>query len=83
MSSTHAVHPFPPVLVRGDEAEHLELIGHVLLADSSATGGALSSHPPPGGHRAARGAARTAGPLRHPLSRQSRLAARPRRRLTR
>ena len=44
MSSTHAVHPFPPVLVRGDEAEHLELIGHVLLADSSATGGALSSH---------------------------------------
>ena len=44
MSSTHALHPFPPVLVRGDEAEHLEFIGHVLLADSSATGGALSSH---------------------------------------
>jgi len=36
--------PFPPVLVRGGEAEHLDLIGHVLLADSSATAGALSSH---------------------------------------
>ena len=43
MSST-LTGPFPPVLVRGDEAEHLDLIGHVLLADSSATGGALSSH---------------------------------------
>jgi hypothetical protein len=29
--------PYPPVLVRADEAEHLDLIGHVLLADSSAT----------------------------------------------
>jgi mannose-6-phosphate isomerase-like protein (cupin superfamily) len=36
--------PYPPVLVRADEAEHLDLIGHVLLADSSATGGALTSH---------------------------------------
>src|SRR5580700_1003963 len=36
--------PYPPVLVRADEAEHLDSIGHVLLADSSATGGALSSH---------------------------------------
>ena len=34
--------------------------------------------PAPGGQRAARGAARAAGPLRHPLPRQSRLAARPR-----
>lgn len=36
--------PYPSVLVRADEAEHLDLIGHVLLADSSATAGALSSH---------------------------------------
>lgn len=43
MSPTPAV-PYPPVLVRADEAEHLDLIGHVLLADSSATAGALSSH---------------------------------------
>ncbi|HEY7262775.1 MAG TPA: cupin domain-containing protein [Trebonia sp.] len=35
---------YQPVLVRADEAEHLDLIGHVLLADSSATAGALSSH---------------------------------------
>src|SRR5580698_1288010 len=42
--STTSVGSFPPVLVRADEAEHLDLIGHVLLADSSATGGALSSH---------------------------------------
>ncbi len=35
---------FPPVVVRATEAEHLDSIGHVLLADSSATGGALSSH---------------------------------------
>ncbi len=33
-----------PVIVRAGEAEHLDSIGHVLLADSSATGGALSSH---------------------------------------
>ena len=37
-------YPYQPVLVRADEAEHLDLIGHVLLADSSATAGALSSH---------------------------------------
>jgi quercetin dioxygenase-like cupin family protein len=33
-----------PVLVRAAEAEHLESIGHILLADSRATHGALSSH---------------------------------------
>ncbi len=43
MSPTPAA-PYPPVLVRADQAEHLDLIGHVLLADSSATAGALSSH---------------------------------------
>ena len=43
MSSTPAS-PYPPVLVRAEQAEHLDLIGHVLLADSSATAGALSSH---------------------------------------
>ena len=43
MSST-LTRPFPPVLVRAGEAERLDLIGHVLLADSSATAGALSSH---------------------------------------
>src|SRR5580692_1352515 len=31
-------------LVRAVEAERLDSIGHVLLADNSATGGALSSH---------------------------------------
>lgn len=36
--------PYPPVLVRAGEAEHLDLIGHVLLAYGSATAGALSSH---------------------------------------
>jgi mannose-6-phosphate isomerase-like protein (cupin superfamily) len=36
--------PYPPVLVRAREAERLDSIGHLLLADSSATGGALSSH---------------------------------------
>jgi quercetin dioxygenase-like cupin family protein len=36
--------PYRPVVVRGDEAEHLESIGHALLADSSATRGALSAH---------------------------------------
>lgn len=35
---------YPPVLVRTRDAERLDLIGHVLLADSSATGGALTSH---------------------------------------
>lgn len=43
MSST-STSPYLPVLVRADEAEHLDLIGHVLLADSSATAGTLSSH---------------------------------------
>ena len=33
-----------PVLVRAGEAERLDSIGHVLLADSSTTQGALSSH---------------------------------------
>jgi mannose-6-phosphate isomerase-like protein (cupin superfamily) len=36
--------PGQPVLVRAAEAERLESIGHFLLADSSATHGALSSH---------------------------------------
>ena len=35
---------YPPVLVRADQAEQLPSIGHTLLADSSATRGALSSH---------------------------------------
>jgi quercetin dioxygenase-like cupin family protein len=43
MSSTPN-RPYPPVLIRADEAERLDLIGHVLLADSSATAGALTSH---------------------------------------
>jgi hypothetical protein len=34
----------PPRPGPADEAERLDSIGHVLLADSSATGGALSSH---------------------------------------
>lgn len=33
-----------PVVVRGADAEYLAPIGHYLLADSSATGGALSTH---------------------------------------
>jgi quercetin dioxygenase-like cupin family protein len=37
-------HRYAPVLIRADEAEHLDSIGHVLLADSSATDGALTSH---------------------------------------
>ena len=36
--------PYPPILVRAREAEHLDSIGHVLLADASATAGALTSH---------------------------------------
>ena len=32
------------MVVRADEAEYLPSIGHILLADSSATHGALSSH---------------------------------------
>jgi mannose-6-phosphate isomerase-like protein (cupin superfamily) len=45
-TSKTALHPHPhrPVLVRAGEAERLDSIGHVLLADSSTTGGALSSH---------------------------------------
>lgn len=35
---------YQPVIVRADEAEHLIDIGHLLLADASATGGALSAH---------------------------------------
>lgn len=41
---TNDLPPLPPVLVRAGEAEHLASIGHFLLADSDATGGALSSH---------------------------------------
>jgi mannose-6-phosphate isomerase-like protein (cupin superfamily) len=37
-------HRYPPVVVRAEEAEHLAAIGHVLLADSSATDGALTTH---------------------------------------
>jgi mannose-6-phosphate isomerase-like protein (cupin superfamily) len=33
-----------PVVVRADDAEHLPEIGHLLLADASATNGALSAH---------------------------------------
>jgi mannose-6-phosphate isomerase-like protein (cupin superfamily) len=36
--------PHNPVVVRAGEAEYLAPIGHYLLADSSATGGALSTH---------------------------------------
>ncbi len=35
---------FPPVVVRGGQAEYLPSIQHFLLADSTATGGALSTH---------------------------------------
>ena len=44
-TSKTTLHPYPhrPVLVRAGEAERLDSIGHVLLADSSTTGGA-----PPG-----------------------------------
>ena len=42
--STLRPYPHRPVLVRAGEAERLDSIGHVLLADSSTTGGALSSH---------------------------------------
>lgn len=36
--------PDRPVVVRAEQAEYLTSIGHVLLADSSATKGALSTH---------------------------------------
>ncbi len=39
-----SAYSYRPVVVRADQAEHLDQIGHVLLADSSATAGALSSH---------------------------------------
>ncbi len=39
-----ALHRYPPVLIRADEAERLDSIGHVLLADSTSTDGALTSH---------------------------------------
>ena len=42
--SPHVTDLRPPVLVRAGEAEQLESIGHFLLADSSVTHGALSSH---------------------------------------
>jgi mannose-6-phosphate isomerase-like protein (cupin superfamily) len=45
-SSKTTLPPYPrrPVRVRAGEAERLDSIGHVLLADSSTTQGALSSH---------------------------------------
>ena len=39
-----AAGPHPPVVVRAEDAEYLPGIGHYLLADSSATHGALSAH---------------------------------------
>ncbi|MYW04729.1 cupin domain-containing protein [Streptomyces sp. SID3343] len=42
--SHFAATPYDPVIVRGDEAEHLPEIGHHLLADAGATDGALSAH---------------------------------------
>ncbi len=42
--SSHVTGLYQPVLVRAAEAERLESIGHILLANSSATHGALSSH---------------------------------------
>jgi quercetin dioxygenase-like cupin family protein len=35
---------YTPVVVRADDVEHLPEIGHLLLADASATNGALSAH---------------------------------------
>jgi len=42
--SSFATTPFDPVIVRSGEAEYLPEIAHRLLADASATGGALSAH---------------------------------------
>jgi len=42
--SDFATSPHDPVVVRSSEAEHLPEIGHILLADASATNGALSAH---------------------------------------
>ncbi|HEY1920678.1 MAG TPA: cupin domain-containing protein [Streptosporangiaceae bacterium] len=39
-----AARPRDPVVVRSSEAERLPEIGHILLADASATNGALSAH---------------------------------------
>ena len=45
MSRTITDEDLPRVIhIRSDRAERLDSIGHVMLADSSATGGALSSH---------------------------------------
>ena len=44
MTTAKTTHSHQPALVRAGQAERLDSIGHVLLADSSATGGALSSH---------------------------------------
>ena len=44
MSSTPD-RPYPPVLIRAGQAERLDLIGHVLLADSSATAGGADQPP--------------------------------------
>lgn len=37
-------HRYPPVLIRAGDAERLDSIGHILLADSGDTDGALTSH---------------------------------------
>jgi mannose-6-phosphate isomerase-like protein (cupin superfamily) len=42
--SAFAAEPYEPVVVRHDETEYLPEIDHRLLADASATNGALSSH---------------------------------------
>lgn len=42
--SVFATHSHAPVIIRSDEAEDLPEIGHLLLADAGATGGALSAH---------------------------------------
>lgn len=58
--SAFAARPYDPVIVRARDAEHLPEIGHHLLADASASDGALSAHR----IRLARGAA-GAVPHRH------------------
>jgi mannose-6-phosphate isomerase-like protein (cupin superfamily) len=42
--SAFAASPYEPVVVRGEDAEHLPEIEHWLLADADATAGALSTH---------------------------------------
>ncbi|MGI8648064.1 MAG: cupin [Acidimicrobiales bacterium] len=42
--SAYAAATHDPVIVRADAAEHLPEIGHILLADASASKGALSAH---------------------------------------